>query len=133
MKKKQLEWTGKPHAQRAETQLGVYTASRGRWYFNLGPTNWVEPCTMDAAKAACQADFERRVREMEPPAIANQLEFLARRLRNGCGNAGCIVKEPEGMHTNGCCNCQPKHYASLLMGLAIECEQMGYKWGKEER
>lgn len=68
---------------------------------------------------------------MTPSAVASQLEFLANRLRHGCGNAGCVVKQPEGLHTNGCCNCQPKNYASQLMGLAIECEQMGSKWEEE--
>ena len=69
---------------------------------------------------------------MTPESVASNLEYLANRLRNGCGNAGCQVKEPVGLHTNGSCNCQPKNYARTLMGLAIECEMQGNFWEKTE-
>lgn len=69
---------------------------------------------------------------MTPDAIAAQLEYLAKRLRCGCGNAGCQVHEPVGLHTNGACNCQPTNYAKQLMGLVIECEQQGHFWAKDE-
>ena len=67
---------------------------------------------------------------MSPDAIASDLEFLANRLRSGCGNAGCQVKPPVGLHTNGSCNCQPSNYARQLMGLALECEKQGHSWPK---
>lgn len=65
---------------------------------------------------------------MTPDAIADQLEWLVNRLRHGCGNTGCKIKEPAGMHTNGSCTCQPKGFASQLIGLAIECERHGKAW-----
>ena len=67
---------------------------------------------------------------MSPNAVANQLAFLAYRLRNGCGNAGCQVKEPTGMHANGSCTCQPSNYAKQLLGLALDCEEQGSSWRK---
>lgn len=70
---------------------------------------------------------------MTDDALATHLEFLAARLRNGCGNGGCVVKRPTGMHTNGSCNCQPIKYASQFIGLAIECERMGMKWETKEQ
>lgn len=65
---------------------------------------------------------------MTPDAIAAQLEYLANRLRVGCGNAGCQVAPPTGMHTNGACRCEPTSFARQLMGLAIECERHGSTW-----
>ena len=71
---------------------------------------------------------------MTPESIASNLEDLANRLRNGCGNVGCQVKEPVGFDPNiyGSCNCQPKNYARTLMGLAIECELQGNFWKKNK-
>lgn len=70
---------------------------------------------------------------MTHSALASQLEFLARRLRNGCGNGDCIVKRPEGMRTNGACNCAPRNYSSQLLGLSLECESMGLVWDRDSK
>ena len=66
---------------------------------------------------------------MTPEFIALRLEFLANRLRNGCGSESCQVKDPDkSVYIS--CNCQPKNYARTLMGLAIECETQGNFWNK---
>lgn len=65
---------------------------------------------------------------MTADAIASQLEYLAHRLRFGCGNAGCQISPPEGIPANGACRCEPKNFARQLMGLAIECEHHGSRW-----
>lgn len=68
---------------------------------------------------------------MTAKALSKQLEYMANRLRNGCGNGGCIVKPPDGMHTNSGCSCFPSKYAKHLLGLSIECEDMGHEWDRE--
>jgi hypothetical protein len=70
---------------------------------------------------------------MTPSSIASQLEYLARRLRHGCGNAGCQIKPPEGLHTNSACHCQPTKFASQFLGLWLECEEQGREWEKEAK
>ena len=70
---------------------------------------------------------------MTPEAIAAQLEYLAKRLRHGCGDGSCQSKRPEGMHTNSSCVCEPIRFASQLMGLSLECEEQGRRWNKETK
>jgi hypothetical protein len=68
---------------------------------------------------------------MTPESVASNLEYLANRLRNGCGSESCQVKDPDkSVYIS--CNCQPKNYARTLMGLAIECETQGYFWEKDK-
>jgi hypothetical protein len=69
---------------------------------------------------------------MTPEAIANQLEYLAKRLRNGCGDGNCQIKIPAGMHTNASCVCDPTRFASQLLGLSLACEEHGRRWQKTE-
>ena len=42
------------------------------------------------------------------PEFIGYVKDLARQLKNGCGNSGCVIKQPVGMHTNGPCRCRPR-------------------------
>lgn len=66
---KALEWREeKPKIWRATSMLGRYTiiqeTARQSIWWGPEPTNYVEPVasTLEAAKAAAQADFDRRIR-----------------------------------------------------------------------
>ena len=65
---------------------------------------------------------------MTRQAILNQVEYLARRLKYGCGNGGCKINPPTGMHTNMICDCTPSKFASQFLGLSLELEEMGREW-----
>lgn len=48
--------------------------------------------------------------------------MLIRRLDHGCGNHGCRIKKPEGMATNGPCQCSPSKIARELRFIAESLE-----------
>ncbi|QDP46025.1 MAG: hypothetical protein Unbinned4052contig1001_25 [Prokaryotic dsDNA virus sp.] len=60
--------------------------------------------------------------DMQPPAPATSLarrdaELLNRPFEGlpGCTDGGCVVKKPEGMHTNGGCQCIKHQTASTIV------------------
>lgn len=58
----------------------------------------------------------------------NEIEQLYNELRFGCGDGGCTIKQPTGMHTNGGCRCKPRDFSRTLLWLAEEMENYGYKY-----
>lgn len=48
--------------------------------------------------------------------MAERLGKIQRRLINGCGNHGCIIKAPVGMAANGPCRCRPWAVKRELQG-----------------
>jgi hypothetical protein len=69
---------------------------------------------------------------MTPLELAVEVERVSYRLRFGCGNGGCQIKEPTGMHTNAGCDCSPLTFSRRLLALAVQCEEQGHKWDKEQ-
>jgi len=65
--------------------------------------------------------------------LQQDVERLANRLKNGCRNHGCVIKEPTGMATNGGCKCTPRQVLNDLIDLACIIERMdnrGASWTK---
>lgn len=65
--------------------------------------------------------------------LQQDVEGLAFQLENGCGNRGCVIKEPIGMVTNGGCKCTPRQIKTKLMNLSAVVERMNNKgamWNK---
>ncbi len=46
------------------------------------------------------------------------LQQINRRMIEGCGNHGCIIKQPRGMATDGPCRCSSRYIARELGDLA---------------
>lgn len=46
-----------------------------------------------------------------------ELLELVGRLTNGCGNHGCVIKQPDGVGTNGPCRCTVHTMAKTLIRL----------------
>ena len=57
--------------------------------------------------------------------LAECLESLARKLRNGCGNHGCVIFDPPGMGTNSNCTCRPSVFAMFLRQLSLQVDELG--------
>ena len=65
--------------------------------------------------------------------LQQDVERLAFQLENGCGNRGCVIKEPIGMATNGGCKCTHRQIKTKLMNLSAVVERMNNKgamWNK---
>lgn len=54
------------------------------------------------------------------------IENLHNRMQHGCGNGGCVIKKPTGMHTNAGCRCSPRIIARELQMIAKAIERTGY-------
>jgi hypothetical protein len=52
----------------------------------------------------------------------NSLNHMA---QHGCGNGGCQIEKPKGMHTNAGCFCTPRRFSEELLWLAAEVEKHG--------
>jgi hypothetical protein len=65
--------------------------------------------------------------------LQQDVERLANRLKNGCRNHGCVIKEPTGMATNGGCKCTPRQVMDEMLNLTCAIERMnnrGASWNK---
>ena len=60
--------------------------------------------------------------------LREDIARLNRLLIHGCGNAGCVISKPTGLHTNGACRCNPKRIAGLLLEMAAEIESLNQDW-----
>ena len=64
--------------------------------------------------------------------LQQDVEHLANRLKNGCGNHGCVIKEPV-IGTNGGCKCTPRQVMNEMLNLTCAIERMnnkGASWNK---
>jgi hypothetical protein len=64
----------------------------------------------------------------------DQMEKLNRWAQHGCMDGGCQIERPTGQHTNGGCNCTPRHFSLALLDLACELEKTGRyaRWPKAD-
>lgn len=53
-----------------------------------------------------------------------ELGHIVGQLSYGCGNAGCRIRRPLGMRTNGPCQCSPRRLAARLLEVAAVLEKM---------
>jgi len=51
------------------------------------------------------------------------MDDIRHRLTHGCGDGGCQIKRPTGMHTNGGCQCRPEYFAEELFFIGLELER----------
>lgn len=49
----------------------------------------------------------------------------------GCGDGGCIVARPTGMHTNGGCHCEPRALRIAALALRAELDRVNANRGDE--
>lgn len=115
MQVKPLEWVeriGVTGTFDAESSCGHYIASvtddgRGHWFIvGLTQSNYVGT-TVEEAKAAAQADFERRIRAAltTPQAPAPDWEKAVECATEGCGNKATIRFERGGVGAHYCHDC----------------------------
>lgn len=65
--------------------------------------------------------------------LQEDIQRLATKLKDGCGDGGCIIKKPSGMHTNAGCRCTPRQIQNHLLELASMIDRMNNKgalWNK---
>jgi hypothetical protein len=63
---------------------------------------------------------------MKKSVLTSSLRVIIRRLEIGCGNHGCVIAQPQGIATNGECQCTPDHIRRALRDLAGET--VGRRW-----
>jgi hypothetical protein len=56
---------------------------------------------------------------------------LHNQLLNGCGNHGCVIKQPTGIGTNAICRCRPDQIARDLKKLSQAVDRAGLSWKKQ--
>jgi hypothetical protein len=59
---------------------------------------------------------------MTLPEFQKELNNFNNWVQNGCGNHGCVIKQPKGMGTNAGCQCSPHRFSEILLWLAAEIE-----------
>ena len=75
--------------------------------------------------------------ELAADLLAADLAALHRSAVHGCGNHNCVIKQPDGMATNGPCRCRPRDFARTLRTLADVLlvdtrDRLGYEWPAPE-
>lgn len=69
---------------------------------------------------------------MKLPDLQKELIELSKHSQLGCGDGGCQIRKPTGMHTNGGCQCSPKQFQVALLHLAeqLDCYGKYKRWEK---
>lgn len=59
---------------------------------------------------------------------------ILRRIEEGCGNHGCVIRDPI-VGTNGPCRCSPRDFVQTLRGIAdwLEREYAGERFAHGRR
>ena len=60
----------------------------------------------------------------EAQAIRLELNHIRAKLEYGCGNHGCLIREPRALGTNGSCTCSPRRLAARLLDVAADLEKL---------